>query len=1111
MFPFFFELQNLYKNIHFLGREIFSDDEEENIPPPNNDEAPIVQIGGAESETEDPLPSTSNTQRKRIRSRSVDDVSVSSESSLSFIDPNENAQPINVDQLIEGPYAQSQVIFNDPNNLEMTIKKIQHRRETTYLDDHLFEITVSEKQKFKQPPLLITLLMIFREALISIINNLSQFYDRALNHQMYFTVIDDAIDHGLNTGNYNVHTDPEIVTDRILTMLYNFLQSHMSLRLNKSFRFNIKVLSVRHAQHRTQRGGFNPHILNGSFNLNRKKYLLSIPEGFEGFEFVFSQNCLLLSLILGNYLNASQEKSVREYYLDVMKNLKSENTRLKIEAGQQLLNELFRICTENNIANIMGPHSLEEIAPKLSSYFNCQIIVFNNLLSQQISYIFPPKYDETKKAIFLLQEISAEGKSHISLINRIKSFWRFNFLLCLHCEKVFRSKSHIFQIHKCQKRQICDACQRYKAFPDTHLNLDNIINYCVEGNKEIVCDFCKIKITNDLCFKYHQCSEYFCQRCDTLVKRTQSMTLSQTQKRHKCNETYCYICTAMVPSKSHNCKLRNTKIDKNQPAIGFFNFQIANLNNSSCYECFRNKSILKNSLGIEWDEFLRTKIDETKYLCDNHIYRQANDPFVNLATLKVETKKRGTFETMVFCDDELSELGKTNLDSENLEYCEIPINRDKIASRFGKSSRPSNIMEQNINNLIELKNKNAVEKMIVSLLQFYNTTLICFGVEQLLFVYKCFIDHGISCKPFSKGQNIYSLEVETYGLRFINLQNYFKVPLNELIDLFELDLEKLYFPEVLNCRENYKLFLMLMPNEFPVEFFYNFNDTLKEKENKKSFVQKISFQLWNFQKQLLDFSLFQLNVILLASIKFTSNCIDLQNLLRESVRLRGIEIKETTLPFARNFCTISGFIYNMFKMFYVDPRRKIYVVKNEYPKKIQSSKEEMEFAAFLQHKYPNKKFNNVFSLKCDRDYKRAIADVLCYDDNLIYFFNECVVHGHDPKDCPITIKNKKKSYFGRSFDDLRKEFEEKMLYVRTNYNVNIKVVWQCEWRYSKQNDTEIKNFLRSYIPWPSHHISPREAVRGARVEAFSLRWRSEEHPDERMYYVDCSSLYPYMG
>ena len=234
--------------------------------------------------------------------------------------------------------------------------------------------------------------------------------------------------------------------------------------------------------------------------------------------------------------------------------------------------------------------------------------------------------------------------------------------------------------------------------------------------------------------------------------------------------------------------------------------------------------------------------------------------------------------------------------------------------------------------------------------------------------------------------------------------------------------------------------------------------------------------------------------------------------MSDSVLKRGLVINQLTLPFARNFCTISGFIYNLFKSYYVDPESKLYVVKNEYPKKIQSSKEEMEFAAYLEKLYPGKKFNNVFSARCERNFIRAIADVFCYDDNSVYFFNGCVCHGHDPNICPITSKKKNKSYFGRSFDEVRKEFFEKLDYVALNFShLKINVIWQCEWRLKKKCDSFVQNFLKNYIPWPSHHISPREAVRGARVEVFGLRWTQDDHQDEKLYYIDCSSLYPFMG
>ena len=107
---------------------------------------------------------------------------------------------------------------------------------------------------------------------------------------------------------------------------------------------------------------------------------------------------------------------------------------------------------------------------------------------------------------------------------------------------------------------------------------------------------------------------------------------------------------------------------------------------------------------------------------------------------------------------------------------------------------------------------------------------------------------------------------------------------------------------------------------------------------------------------------------------------------------------------------------------------------------------------------------------------------------------------------------RKKNVFNKTFDEVRKEFYDKMSDVAKDYkHLSIEVIWQCEWRFKKLHDLEVIKFLKTYIPWPSHHISPREAVRGARIETFMLKWRQQDHLDETMYYLDCSSLYPFMG
>ena len=1088
---------------------------DEPIPGPSR----MNQGGGAPPSNDE---EEEEEERDQGRRRSLSSTTSSSES-LNFMEANDNnLRDLNIQQLTVGPYEQGQVIYND-QTLKLKIKKIQHRRETNYLEDHLFEISVNEINRSQRPPLLISLLMIFRTALIQILQDLAQFYDEQNNHQMYVTVIDDSINHGLNTGNYNVRADPELVTNRILTMLYNFLTSHMSLRLNQSFRFNIKVLSLRHANDRVQRGGFNPHLLNGSFSINKKKYLFYLPEGFEGSENVFAQNCLLISIILGHYLNKSLEFNGQNFCRTVYKcfsNINSKDIREQKKAGLAILDEVSRVCFENKIIDQMGPHSLDELAPKLTNYFDCQLIVFNNLISEKISYIYPPSFDDSKRTIFLFQEINCEGKSHVSLIDRLKYFQRLNFIICFYCEKVFKSRSKIFYLHKCQKTKTCNSCNRFLVKENTYLNKENFQNYCLQENENLSCPKCLKTMNNKGCLKYHKCSEFFCEKCQLSIKRRVKLSLEETKRLHKCFQKFCFICKSFTNSAIlHTCTLQKTEIDKYQPALGFFNFQIVNSNNSSCYECFQNKDLLRSEMELDWEEFIKLEaIDneiKKKYQCPNHLQIIPNDdPFVNLCVLKLETQERGIFETMTFFEEEMNDL--KNQEKFNIEkhlYSSIPIYKGKIIKRFGKSINATNICQQNITNLQTKANKNPVEQLICKLFEFKNSTLICFGVEHLLFVYKCFIEFGIECRPLISGQNVLQLEVELFSLRFINLQNYFKVPMFDLIDLFNLDLKRIYFPEVLNCRENYNM-ISLTPREIPLEFYLNFNDSLKEKENKNNFIETNFDQCeeWSFQTTLFNYCLFQVNVIMLASLKFVSNCEELQKLLSSTVFKDGIFIQGLTLPFAKNFCTISGFIFSLFKIYFVDPGRKLFIVKNEFPKKIQSSKEEMEFAAYLQFVNPGKKYNNVFSARCERNFKRAIADILCYDDNEIFFFNECCCHGHDPRLCSITSRKKSQKFFGRPFEDLRKEFEEKLNYVSLNYSyLKITVIWQCQWRSMKKIDEDVKEFLKTYIPWPSHHISPREAVRGARIESFALRWKQEENTDEKLYYVDCSSLYPYMG
>lgn len=1048
---------------------------------------------------------------------------------MSFIEArNDNVEDIDISEL-DHPYVDGQVIYDDPeNNFELIVKKKRHVRETNYLEDHLFEINIREKQKLRGQgrPLLVDLLLIFRTALIAFLNDLVQFYDAKNNHQMYITVIDDNIQHGLNTGNFNINTDPEIVTTNVLNMLYNFLTSHLGLRLSDSFCFNIKVLSLRHARDRVRKGNLNPHILNGSFQINRKKYLFFLPDGFDGYERVFSQNCLLLSIILGHYLNKSFEFEVDHScrFFKQLSQINSEQAILRVAAGQKLLQEATKVCSKLSI-DLHGPHCLEEIGPKLSKYYNEQLIVFDNFHFDKIAFKYPFVYDETRSQIYLYQELNDKTEGHISLIDKIRLFQRMNGTICMYCERVSHSSKPF--LHLCKKRETCKSCMRYVQLPHTKINHLNRKLYCAREGK-FPCSDCKEITWNEDCIKLHKCSGFTCAKCNNYIKKRFNRSFSDTKKIHQCGEFFCLDCKTFTRDikREHICKLQKTTLDKNQPALGFFKLQIVDENNSDCYGCFEMKDLKRKELKLDWDQFIQ-KIDQDKKfqddcLCDLHkIETPTKDQrYANLAVLKIETTTRGVFHTQVFADEEMTHL--QNIPSSTSKhpqdsFTKTSMTRAPIPLYFGKSYRGTDIQQTNLEKMKKKENKSALEKLFSFLItsSFYNTTLLCFGAEEIMFAYKTFLDNGLECNVLNKGSKVLLLEYYQFQLRILDLSNYFSCKLSDLPKLFDLKVLPTYFPTMLNRKENYDI-LTLSPKDFPLHFYYNFSDDKEERQKKKYFWEGLqdAFQEWNFQEQLLENCTSQLEIVMQAAFKFIRQCETFQEVIRAKCKVtKNTATDFVTMPFARPFCTMTSYFYHIFKFYFMDPSQNFYIVPNEYPRKIQSSKEEKELAAFIQFMNPRKAYNNVFCHISERNFGGAIPDIYCKEDNAVWFFNECIIHGHDPNVCPITSKRKNKTCFGKSFTELDEEFRKKLDFVKQLPGIkSTYVVWQCQWRNEKRTNQILKQFIAQiYVPWPTHHISPREAVRGARIECFGLKWTEEANPDEKLYYVDCSSLYPFSG
>ncbi len=177
-----------------------------------------------------------------------------------FADEEDNNTEVNNESNSHPIYLQGTKVFE--NDLySVFVKGVQHKRRTRYsLSDHLFIMWIEPKKS--GTPLIFDLESALETALTHVLDRLKRVYDSVQNqNQIYITVTEKNILHGLNSGNYSLHTPSAKIVRWVLSMLYNYLKSEQTLRLNDSFKIQIKVLSHRHVQDlEKRRADFKKHI-----------------------------------------------------------------------------------------------------------------------------------------------------------------------------------------------------------------------------------------------------------------------------------------------------------------------------------------------------------------------------------------------------------------------------------------------------------------------------------------------------------------------------------------------------------------------------------------------------------------------------------------------------------------------------------------------------------------------------------------------------------------------------------------------------------------------------------------------------------------------------------
>ncbi len=164
---------------------------------------------------------------------------------------------------------------------------------------------------------------------------------------------------------------------------------------------------------------------------------------------------------------------------------------------------------------------------------------------------------------------------------------------------------------------------------------------------------------------------------------------------------------------------------------------------------------------------------------------------------------------------------------------------------------------------------------------------------------------------------------------------------------------KHFFPHKLNCAQNYN-YVGTVPSKTDFFMFADSTSTLIEKEEFVNNCIALNYK-WNFRKELLRHVDEKVLLLTLASLKFLRDCFNLQFLLQSS------EKKNYLHPFGNNICTIAGFTYKVFKLFYLNSF-PIFSICNEFGNNGKEiSSQEAEWAAFMEFKHPDQKYRSSLS------------------------------------------------------------------------------------------------------------------------------------------------------
>ena len=131
-----------------------------------------------------------------------------------------------------------------------------------------------------------------------------------------------------------------------------------------------------------------------------------------------------------------------------------------------------------------------------------------------------------------------------------------------------------------------------------------------------------------------------------------------------------------------------------------------------------------------------------------------------------------------------------------------------------------------------------------------------------------------------------------------------------------------------------------------------------------------------------------------------------------------------------------------------------------------------------------------------------------YDEETrtIFEFNGCLWHGC--RKCYPKRNRLSKLHADRTFEELWQATTAKAQILRCQ-GYALETMWECEWQKLKKEDESVIDFMTDYEQVPP--LDPRHAFFGGRTNAVRLYHIVDPATGEKIFYIDVTSLYPWVN